>query len=189
MNGTAVHGITADTGDRLFLDAGAVYINYGTATERLLGATRGGNGFNLDRKFRVMDADGAKGPVKGMRRLESVNAVITAKMLELTVENMLLAITGATGATEGTTTAITGGEVTDADYLTNVAIVGRISGKTVPVICMVKNALVDSGLDLKTADKDEAVVEVTFTAHYDPADMDEEPWEIIYPDVLPGSGS
>jgi len=42
-------GISSDTPDRIIIDAGAVYLNYGLGTQRLLGATRGGNEFNLNR--------------------------------------------------------------------------------------------------------------------------------------------
>ena len=78
-------------------------------------------------------------------------------------------------------TIITGGEIEDSDYIDNVAIVGNVSGKTKPVICMVKNALADAGFSLATAPRDEAVPAIVFTGHYDPDDLDSEPWEIRWP--------
>ncbi|GAH66384.1 unnamed protein product, partial [marine sediment metagenome] len=41
-------GITGSTPENIFIDAGAVYFNYGLSDERLLGATRGGNEFNTN---------------------------------------------------------------------------------------------------------------------------------------------
>lgn len=78
-------------------------------------------------------------------------------------------------------TTITGGEIEDSDYIDNVAIVGNVSGKNKPVICMVKNALADAGFSLATAPRDEAVPSIIFTGHYDPDDLDTEPWEIRWP--------
>jgi len=84
-------------------------------------------------------------------------------------------------ATAGDHTTITGGEIGDTDYIDNVAIVGNVSGKSKPVICMVKNALADTGFSLATAPRDEAVPAIVFTGHYDPSDLDTEPWEIRWP--------
>lgn len=409
-------GITAKTPERIFIDAGAVYLNYGVSGQRLLGATRGGNEFNPNRVIKNIEADGIKGSVKGMKRVTEVNPQITANLLELTVDNLIAAIAGAnrsdwinvvgeavgigngsatefpldykpvlensekiyvenvdgamilqtrskkyasgfvgsdavnnkgfvdglgtwvaghegdtltlvsggqhenclrftaggtpalgfltlddaegvvlTNLVEGahyrlqiamkqgaawnggivtigydgktkdvtTTTSwvvtviefiasatgdatitltaasaispndvfyidsleleqvdgeyvmnwiegkvifttapgstyditanytytsaaanettITGGEIGDEDYIDNVAIVGNVSGKTYPVICIVKNALADAGFSISTAPRDEAVPVIVFTGHYDPDDLDNEPWEIRYP--------
>ncbi len=78
-------------------------------------------------------------------------------------------------------TTITGGEITDTDYIENVAIVGNVSGKTNPIICIVKNALADAGFSISTAPRDEAVPVIIFTGHYNAGDLDSEPWEIRYP--------
>lgn len=84
-------------------------------------------------------------------------------------------------STPGDHTVITGGEIEDSDYIDNVAIVGNVSGKSKPVICMAKNALADTGFSLATAPRDEAVPAIIFTGHYDPDDLDAEPWEIRWP--------
>lgn len=88
-------GITSSTPDRIIIDAGAVYLNYGLANQRLLGATRGGNEFNLNRVVKNIEADGLKGAVKGMKRVTEVNPQITANLIELSVENLIAAIAGA----------------------------------------------------------------------------------------------
>jgi len=404
---TPQSGISVNTPDRILVDAGAIYLNYGLPNERLLGATRGGNEFNLNRVTRNIEIDGLKGAVKGLKRITEVNPQITANLIELTVENIILAIAGAnttatpttdvlaeylgvgtvniddftcghfpivplsdkvyvdgdlvvrglegdslfiganaadnkgfvssigdwetgtggtfvlgeytvvtpsgslpslddddglvltnltvgktykfiikskkgslwtggvltvhidgqpfalttltssfildifhftatgteatitlTCATEpdagdvffiddlelneyegdytinnttgdvqfifedipdvgeevtiayayytgGTPThdTITGGEIEDSDYIDNVALVGNISGKGNPIICIVKNALADAGFALATAPRDESVPKVVFTGHYSGVTADEEPWEIRYPRV------
>lgn len=104
----AKHGVSTDSADRILIDAGAIYLGFIDADSpgTLLGATRGGNTFELVRTIRRMEVDGAKGPVKGMRRIEEVVATIRANMLELTAENLRRAIAGAIYSS-GTTT-ITG---------------------------------------------------------------------------------
>jgi len=93
---TVRSGITAKTPESIFIDAGAVYRNYGLVNEKLLGATRGGNEFNLNRVVKNIEADGLKGPVRGMKRVTEVGPQITANLLELTVANLVAAIAGAT---------------------------------------------------------------------------------------------
>jgi len=97
-------GVTTDSADRLLIDAGAIYINYKDADSpgTLLGATRGGNVVEINRTIRDMQPDGSRGKVKGFRRIESVDAKITARMLELTAEGLKRALAGA-GYTSGTT--------------------------------------------------------------------------------------
>jgi len=84
-------------------------------------------------------------------------------------------------AAAGDHTIITGGEIADTDYITNVAIVGNVSGKTYPVICIVKNVLADAGFALSMAPRDEAVPSIVFTGHYTTDDLDSEPWEVRWP--------
>ena len=187
---TKYHGITTETVKRLFVDAGAVYLNYDETDERLLGATRGGNTFTIEQEVREIEVDGARGPVKGLRRVTSVRAQIVANLLEMTTENLKAALAGATVEENGTHDIITRKlTIEDSDYLKNVALVGEISGSQEPVICIVKNALSDGNFSVNTADKDEAGLEVTFTGHFDPDKMDEEPWEIRFPKIASGGGS
>jgi len=178
------HGVSADTQDRIIIDAGAVYVDWvdvATGTT-LLGATRGGNVFEINRTIRRMDPDGAKGPVKGFRRLEEVAATLTVNLLEITEANLLKALAGS----EKSGTEIIGGEIADADYIDKVALVGTVSdpalpGTSKPIICVLKNCLVTGPFSLGMSPKDEAVITLVFEAHYAANDLDTEPWEITYP--------
>lgn len=189
------HGVTTETVKRLFVDAGAVYLNYDETDERLLGATRGGNTFTIEQDVREIELDGARGPVKGLRRIIEVRAQIVANLLELTADNLKIALAGSTmedypDELEKTHDKITRKHtIEDSDYLKNVALVGEISGSQEPVICIVKNALADGNFSVNTADKDEAGLEITFTGHFDPENLDEEPWEIRFPKIGSGGGS
>lgn len=182
------HGITTQTLENIFVDAGKVMLNYGeTGTERALGATMGGNSFTVEAEIKDIRPDGARGPVKGGRRITEVMVKLVVNLFEITKENLLAALPGSTATpypaeTGSTHDSITrAGNIKDTDYFKNIALIGTITGKTNPVIIIVKNALVDGGFELGAEDKEEGTIELTFTGHFDPANMDNEPWEIRYP--------
>jgi len=184
----ATHGITSSTTQRLFIDAGAVYKNYGESGETLLGATRGGNQFKIETEIRTMEFDGAHGPVKGAERIVGHIATITANFVEITEEVLLLSLPGATAADYPDTPSKThdlitrAADIASGDYITNIAIVGKnTQSSTNDVICVVENALSDGNLELGFTDKDESVMTVTFKAHFDAADLTTEPWKIYNP--------
>jgi len=88
------HGVSANTPDRLVIGPGAVYIDFLDVDSpgTLLGATKGGNVFELTRNIRDIRPDGSKGKVKGFRRIESVDAVLKVNLLEVTAENLRRAL-------------------------------------------------------------------------------------------------
>jgi hypothetical protein len=178
----ALHGVSANTPDRLVIDAGAVYYGWTSVASpgTLLGATKGGNVFELTRTLRSIEPDGAKGPVKGLRRLETVGAKLTVNLLEITEANLLKAIPGSAASSH----VITGAEVDDDDYIDKIALVGTVTGFTgtsAPIVIELHNVLIDNVFTLNMNPKDEAVLQVVFTAHYANTDLDTEPWEIEYP--------
>jgi hypothetical protein len=108
----------------------------------------------------------------------------------MTSENFKLALAGTESTAYPDATASTHDSLTrtrdiiDADYITNLALVGRISGSNENIICICKNALADGNLELGAEDKEESVLELEFTGHFDPEKLDEEPWEIRYPKIV-----
>lgn len=111
----ALHGISTDSADRILKEAGVVYLYFYDTTSpgTLLGATLGGNTFTLDRKFRDVRPDGAKGPVKGFQRVEEVIATLEVNLLECTAESIRRALAGSAYST-GTTT-VTGEDCGNGD--------------------------------------------------------------------------
>jgi hypothetical protein len=71
--------------------------------------------------------------------------------------------------------------IATSDYCENIALAGNLAGTDEPIVCIIKNALADGRLQLSVSEKAHAVLPVQFTAHFDPANLDEEPWEIRYP--------
>ena len=179
------HGITTATMQNLLLDAGKIVLNYGEVNERSLGATLGGNTFNVEAEIKDIRPDGAKGKVKGGRRITESSVTLTVNMFEMTKENILLALPGATSTSDAADTLhdviSRSNNIQDTDYLTNITYIGTISGKNDPVIITVFNALQDGAFEIGSEDKEEASTELTFSGHFDPANMDQEPFEIRYP--------
>lgn len=184
-----MHGMTKKTFDRLLVDAGKVVFNYGIAgKERDFGATLGGNTFATETEYKDIQPDGARGKIRGGRRITSVAAALTTNMLEMTLENMQAAIPGSDITEE--VDEKTGKkyrslrrtrDIEDQDYFDNVALIGTLTGSGDPVVIIVYNAMNDENFELAREDKEESTTELVFSAHFDPDAMEAEPWEIRYP--------
>jgi hypothetical protein len=180
------HGLTNETYKRFVVDAGAVYKNYGETDEALIGATRDGNTFTIEQEIKEIAVDGQKGPVKGLRRVTRVVARITANFVEFTTDILKLALPGSTvedyPEEEPTHDEIKRAlQIALSDYCDNIALVGNKSGTDEPIICGIKNALADGNFEVSESDGEEATISIQFTAHFDPEDLDEEPWFIRNP--------
>ena len=168
------HGVSTDTPDRLLIDAGAVYIGFGDADSpgTLLGATRGGNVFELARTVRRMEADGMRGPVKGFRRIEDVVAKLTVNLLEMTAENLRRAIAGAiysSGTTLVEDEAVGTGDGIETDFaLDHGAVEENSESVTVNAVAQVRgtNYAIDyqaGTLQFFTAPGDTLAIVATYT--------------------------
>ena len=187
------HALTANLPESIIFDAGVLYKNFVSPAEpgEILGATRGGSEFNLNAEMREVEVDGAPGPVKGLKRFVRVEPAITINLLSLTKENLLMAIPGSKSAPgdeefEGYD-VIAGGQITDESYFDNLALVAK-TGAGKPIIFVIENALADGALSISTVDQDEANPSITFNAHFDPAELENQsdlfanlPFKIYYP--------
>ena len=186
-------GLTSNTRKNIQLDAGALYKNYtpgtdtpATASAKLIGATEGGATISIVPEIRQIPVDGVKGPTKGYEVMESVTATLAANIKEVTAESVKLALAAATVDTTdlASYSKITiDEEILDADYISNITWIGKISGSSNPVMIVLKNVLCLNGFNFAVADKSEGVVPVTLTAHYDVSDLEDVPVEIYIPDV------
>lgn len=186
---TVYSGFNAGTADHLILDSGAFYKNYdvGTASGTLLGATRGGGEFKAAPKMRTIEVDGVKGAAKGLNAIDSWEVSIKANMLEITPTLLATALT--TGLVDTATSVdydiITAGNTVGlSNYIDNITWIGRLSGSDKPVIIQILNALNTEGVTLKTEDKNESVLPITFMAHYDSTDLDTVPFKVYYPKLV-----
>lgn len=191
-------GVTTNTSKHLQLDAGAFLKNYDVTTDtwasakasKLIGATAGGGTFAAVPTIRRIEVDGVKGATKGFEALDEWVVTMTANVKEITAEALEMALaTGSSSDTKSPASAtsnnykkiVAANAITDSNYIGNITWIGTLSGSSLPVMIVMKNALCTNGLSITTADKSEGVVTVTLTAHYDPADLDTVPFEIYYP--------
>lgn len=188
-----ITGLKSTSKKNFQLDAGALYKNWAigtdtpaTASSKLIGATQGGATIAITPEIRQIEVDGAKGAVKGLEVIESWAATLTATVKEVTPDTIQLALadsTISTTAVTGYTRIIPSEDLADADYLTNVAWVGKLLGATDPIVIILKNTVSLNGWNLQVQDKNEGGVPLVLTAHYDVADLDSVPIEIYLPTV------
>lgn len=190
-------GITQETTKSFVINAGAIYTDLtfteGTGWEgNRLGATAGGNALVITNDIREIEIDGAFSKYVGQKVLTASNATLTTNVKEITSNVIKMAILGKVTATSGVDepTAydlIEGkGKIEASDYLTNIGLVGEISGTNEPVIIILDNALCTSGLNITTGDNAEAVVAMTFEAHADADQLEDRtlPARIYMPKVV-----
>lgn len=187
---TRRHGITASTSERFVIDAGAVYTGFTDfdSLGTLLGATKGGSSFTIEQEIKEIEVDGAPGPVSGFRRIVRVKASLTCNFLEHTLTNLKRMLVGSDSATFDTSWDKITREATfdSSAFLSNIAIIGEVTdGAAGAMGIELSNVLADGNFELSFADKEEGVIAVTFTAHFDPDDLasddNTEPWAILWP--------
>lgn len=193
-------GYNRNTPDKLLLDAGVVFKNFIVGTDtyasakaagKCLGATQGGSEFSAVPSVRRMDIDGVHTRTKGDSLIDSWEVYLKTKLVEITPDNLKLALGVGDSAASKTTgyTEITGRDtIKDTDYVENIAFVGNVLGSNLPIIIVIYNAFHEGGLKITAADKNNAGVECQFYGYNDPEiydDVDEEikpPFDIYYPD-------
>lgn len=175
-------GINTNTPDRIVLDAGAFYRDYDEAGQELVGATRGGGTFTVEINKREIEADGARGPIKGMRRTVRHTARLEFTLIEISLQTFIDLMHGEV-TSDGTHHTITpSNTIADADYYTNVAWVGDVQGQADPIIITLLNALVGNGdWSITVEDQNEGELSVVAEAHYDPTALNTVPYTVQTP--------
>lgn len=164
------------------LDSGQIVINYGEASPITLGAIRGGATFTVEQDIRDIEVDGSPGPVKSLRRIIAVRPMLTFTLVEFGVENLkrLLPASASTNLSGGNHTRITRAtqEIADSAYFANVSLLGQVSGKNQAGVFTVLNALFTANMSITTQDDNEGTMQCEALGHFDPANLDNEPWRI-----------
>ncbi|EAG1758617.1 hypothetical protein BBX37_08255 [Listeria monocytogenes] len=191
-------GYTQKTVENFIIDSATVFTDFKydkvkkEFTGNPMGATQGGVEVNIELAYRKVEVDGTGVmDVMGLNVLESASATAKASLIELTAENLRRSINGS--LTDATADEAPSGYkvikpkryLSDGDYIPNLAIVGTHNGSKQPVIVQLDNGLVKSGLEIKTEDNKEVVIEqeITANASYEQLVKDEFPFRIYYPNV------
>lgn len=165
----------------VIMGAGAVYFNYGLASEVAIGATQGGATFKVEREFRELEQDGTLGPIKGLISKTKLKVTLAVNALELNTTNFPKYYAGMTVNTD----AVEYDKITEnvavatGDYLDNVAIVAETYDQQ-DVIIIIKNVLGNGAIEMALENQQEIVPEVIFTGTFS-GSADDIPYEIRFP--------
>lgn len=175
---TNQNGVSSSTYERVMMGPGKV--TFGASAW----ATKGGNILEINRTFRDIRPDGAKGKVKGFRYLESSEAVITVNLLEHVEEAIYYGIAGSAL----TDHVLSGGDITDGVYITSVTFAAEIKGVTATtenslMTVTLSNCLAEGPVTFNLPDTGEVVLQIKFHAHYDASALTTEPWSITFTPV------
>lgn len=186
-----ITGLKTTSKNNFQLDAGALFKNYDISTDtptsaasKIIGATVGGATLSLTPEVRQIAVDGAKGPTVGLEIYEAWTAILTASVKEVTADSLTIAlgsVTSSTTAVTGYTQIIPNQDIADSDYIDNITWIGKIIGKTKPIAIVMKNVLSLNGLSFQVQDKNEGVIPLVLTAHYEISDLDTAPVAIYVP--------
>lgn len=187
----ATTGITELTPGRHVFGAGAWFRNYDVSktpaaqASNIIGATRGGNEITIDQEFVNVGEgiDGALGKIKGMTHRTKDTAKGKMTLIDIDLDALIDRLPGCSVAYAGDVATITRtADVTDADYLTNIAWVGdHAEGGDGTFGIVISNPLSYEPLVVAPADKDGLGLDVTFEAHYDATAPGTAPWSLFFP--------
>ena len=144
-------GVTSDTPKKINLGAGTIYKNLKFETNAwtgsILGATSGGNKYSITSNIRDLseDIDGIHVKTKGLLVKQGDIASMEINLIELTKDIVKSAILGKDGEKiEGFDIIETKEQITDEDYLDNIAFVG-FTTENKPIIIIMENAICTTG--------------------------------------------
>lgn len=163
--------INTEQVSKMMLDTGAVFVG-----GVLLSPCEGDNAFVVTREYRDIPYNGAPGKTKGLKRVLTENATLTVHPKGLTQAAIKMALPGITD----TNGVLTGGGKTylaDEDFIDEVIFVGDMKDGTTKVFTLY-NCMADNGLTVTASENSEAILELVFSAHYNPEDLDEPIYKI-----------
>jgi len=155
-----------------------------TAGTNIVGATRGGGSFVVTREIREPEVDGRRYSFKGGKYVDSADARLSTTLVEITADNLVMALGGATATVSGKKTTIKmHTAIQDGDYISTLTWFGDLADGRMVAITL-KNALNTSDLNLTFTDKGEGTLPVELHAHQASVlDYDEAPFEIVFFDL------
>jgi hypothetical protein len=141
--------------------------------------TRGGGSFTVEREYKIIEADGDYGPVKGrIRKIKSI-AKLKMNLLEIVptdLDDFYASISVSSAAALDTITGAS--DVTDNDYSTVTWTGTTKDGRA--VVISLSNAINLENLEWELVDKEEVVPELTYTAAYLESARTTEPWSVTF---------
>lgn len=183
------HGITSETIKKLILGAGVIYKNLkydsNAWTGTVIGATSGGIKFHYEAQWLDVAVDGATVLVKGVSKQKvGESATLEGKMTEVTEQILVDSLHLVEETSEDATYKkyVTKSNITEDDYLENIAYVGKLSNGQ-NIIIIMPNALCTEAFEIEAKNAEQATFAVKFecTADLTNDTLDKLDIEIYYP--------
>lgn len=151
-----------------------------------IGATKDGTKVTVTPEYTDIEVDGILVKMEGLTRKTGEKATIEAVVLDMSVENVALALNGEVDYLDSESgnsdpNVRTKSEIEEGDYIEDLALVANKIGSGDKVIVWFKKALCTSGLDLDMKNKSVAGNKYTFEAYAEQSDenVDTLPIKII----------
>lgn len=171
--------ITRKDLEKVQIDHGMVFLDYGLTSQRFLAPTRGGGEFHASVEMRDIEFDGKVAKTKGAQVIDGNAATIKVTLLNMTQENLRLALPGvlAKSGKDGEITSPETGVIADENYLHNVTVFGKtLDGKYKKFV--INNPMSEGELGVTMQQKAEGELEVEFTAHDSIDELGSDLWKI-----------
>lgn len=174
-----VRNLTTKQIENIQLDEGIIFLNYGLSTQRLLAPTRGGGEFAANMTVRDIEFDGRHGKTAEMQVIEEQNASLKVTTLDMSQENLALAIPNCVVEDDDGKTIRNprSGVIANDSYLENVTMFTKALGGKYKRITIYK-PMHETGLSTKAVQKAEGELALEFAGHYKKEDLDGDLWEI-----------
>lgn len=166
-----IRPLTQTNIDKIVIDEGYIVLDYGEATEIVLGPTRGGGEFAVEASVREIDFDGKKGPTKGLQAIEEIKATLKVTTLVCSQQTLELALPDASiGASPYNITSGDVGLIPLAKYRKNITMFAKTADGKFKKI-QIFNPMHESGLTFAAKPKSENEHALEFVGHFDPTEQ------------------
>jgi hypothetical protein len=169
--------ITSTQIEKIQLDAGLVYVNYGVAGEEIkLGPTRGGGEFTVTPTIRDIEYDGRRGKSKGLQVVDEIVASLKVTLINVSQASLKLAlpdcVVDGSNLKNGTI-----GLIPAAKYLTNITMFAKTADGYYKKIVLF-SAMHEGPFTLAAKPKADGEIALEVFAHFDPTDDTAKLYEI-----------
>lgn len=162
--------LTTQQLEHIQIDYGMVYLDFGLATERRIGPTRGGATFTATATIRDIEYDGRKGKTKGLQVIDEINAMLSFESLDLSMDDLAVAMPWATygsSIVSGKTANV--GVIASSAYATNFTMFAKMVGGSYKKITLY-NAMAENAFSLAASPKAEGGIALEIYAHWSATD-------------------
>lgn len=170
--------------DKVQIDEGIMYVNYGLTGARKIGPTRGGGNFVGKRTVRDIEFDGRVGRTAGMRVIEEQEASLTLKSLCCSQEELQLALpgcrvtgTGSSAVIKNPKAGVLSAAAGSSVYCENLTLFAKLLDGTFKKIT-IYNGMNESDVSVNAVQKAENELSLEVFAHYTIDDLNGDLYQI-----------